>query len=305
MSLAVRVPRALLPIAGGFALVIGLVGCGSTSTPEDSPETVSRSPRSDGSSLGGSSSSRRQPIALPPVPPGEATLRVLSFNINFAVGHDPRNIAAVAGADADLVLLQETTELAEEAFVAALGEQYPHVLFRECCRAGGLGVMSKYPIVEQLYLEPTVGWFPAWYVVVETPVGKVQALNVHLRPPMSDGGSWVEGYFSTRGIRREEIEDLWPAIDPDDPMIIAGDFNENAEGLVVEFLAGHGLASALPQVEPKAKTWHWQTKVGKIRAMLDHVVYGGGLRLHDAEVLDEGYSDHFPVVAVLGAAPPQ
>ena len=291
-----------LPCALVLAGVVA--GCGSAAPAEEGKQAVAPSPRSDDSSMGGPSSlSLGQPVVLPPVKEGEPTLSVLSFNINFAVGHDPRNIAAVARADADLVLLQETTDLAEEAFVAALGEQYPHVLFRECCRAGGLGVMSKYPIVEEVYLEPTVGWFPAWYVAVETPLGKVQALNVHLRPPMSDSGSWVKGFFSTRGVRREEIEGLWPAIDPDAPMIVAGDFNENAKGLVVEFLAGHGLASALAQVEPKAKTWHWQTEVGEIRGMLDHVVYGGGLRLHDAEVLDAGHSDHFPVVAVLGAAP--
>ncbi len=233
--------------------------------------------------------------------PSPTDLRILTFNINFGVGGDPANVAAVAEADADVVLLQETTDAAEQAFRGALADTYPHVLFRQCCRAGGLGLMSKYPIVDETYLEPNVSWFPAWRVVLDTPLGHIQTLNVHLRPPMSDGGSWVSGYFSTRGVRREEIEDFWNAMDSTTTTIVAGDFNENAGGQAVEWLADKGLVSALPQVSPHAKTWRWQTRMGKLRAQLDHVVYGPGLALRSAEVLDRGNSDHFPVLVVLGA----
>jgi endonuclease/exonuclease/phosphatase family metal-dependent hydrolase len=278
-----------------------LAGCGASASPHDAEAPGSSSPhaRSDTGSLG-----RPHPATLPPAPAGAPELRVLSFNINYGVGHDPRNVAAVAEADADLVLLQETTEESEQAFREALADRYPHMLFRDCCNAGGLGVLSKHPIRSEAYLEPTVGWFPAWRVVVDTPLGPVQALDVHLRPPMSDGGSWVAGYFSTRDVRREEIEAFWGAIDPELPTVIAGDFNEDAQGRAIAFLAEHGLRSALPQVDPRAKTWRWQTKVGKLRMMLDHVVYGPELELRAAEVMDRGTSDHFPLLVVLGAAAP-
>ena len=163
-------------------------------------------------------------------------------------------------------------------------------------------MLSKHPIREEAYLEPTVGWFPAWRVVVDTPLGPVQALDVHLRPPMSDGGSWVAGYFSTRDDRREEIAAFWSALDPALPTIVAGDFNEDDNGRAIEFLADKGLRSALPQVDRRAKTWRWETRLGPLRMMLDHVVYGPGLQLRSAEVLDRGTSDHLPVLVVLGAA---
>ncbi|MCH9683326.1 MAG: endonuclease/exonuclease/phosphatase family protein, partial [Deltaproteobacteria bacterium] len=214
----------------------------------------------------------------------------------------PDNVAAVMVADADIVLLQESTVGTEEGFREVFAETYPHILFQECCRAGGLGLMSKHPIVEEDYLEPKGGWFPAWRVVLDTPLGTIQTLNVHLRPPMSDGGSWVSGYFSTRGVRRDEIEGFWTSMDASMTTIVAGDFNENASGRAIAFLADKGLTSALPQLHPNAKTWRWQTRVGKIRAQLDHVVYGRGLALQSAEVLESGRSDHFPVLVVLGAA---
>ena len=275
------------------------MSCGGSTARHDAdePGSSSRTVSTSTSSLG---RARFEPA---PAPLGAPELRVLSFNVNYGVGHDPRNVAAVADADADLVLLQETTEESEAAFREALAGTYPHVLFRDCCNAGGLGVLSKHPIREERWLEPTVGWFPAWRVVVDTPLGPVQALDVHLRPPMSDGGSWVAGYFSTRDDRREEIAAFFTALDPALPTIIAGDFNEDAQGRAIAFLADEGLVSALPQVDPRAKTWRWQTKLGKLRMMLDHVVYGPGLELRGAEVLDRGTSDHLPVLVVLGTAP--
>jgi endonuclease/exonuclease/phosphatase (EEP) superfamily protein YafD len=283
---------------GSHALAcLVLAGCGaSTARHEaDDPGSSSPAPSSGTSSLG------RERFEPAPVAAGAPALRVLSFNINYGVGHDPSNVAAVVEANADLVLLQETTAESEAVFREALADTYPHVLFRDCCNAGGLGVLSKHPIREEAWLEPTVGWFPAWRVVVDTPLGPVQALDVHLRPPMSDGGSWVAGYFTTRDDRREEIAAFWPALDPKLPTIVAGDFNEDAQGRAIAFLGERGLVSALPQVDPRAKTWRWQTKLGKLRMMLDHVAYGPGLQLRSAEVLDRGTSDHLPVLVVLGA----
>lgn len=283
-------------VVAGIAVVLG-VACGTSSSPK-------RSSAEEPSRDTGSTSIGHRDFVAPKLSVGERTLEVLSFNINFGVGHDPLNVALVAEVDADLVLLQETTDESEAVFREALAATYPHILFRECCNAGGLGILSKQPIREEQWIEATVGWFPAWRVVVDTPVGPVQALDVHLRPPMSDNGSWVAGYFTTRDDRRDEMAALWPSLVRDIPTIVAGDFNEDERGRAVRFLADHGLVSALPQVSPRAKTWHWPTKVGELKMMLDHVVYGPGLVLHDAQVLERGNSDHYPLVVVLAAAVP-
>lgn len=278
-----------LPQLAMPGLLLVAVACGSTNAPDEAV-----SPPSGRSSLDPPPPTVAAPLTDQP------PLSVLTFNINFGIGHDPANVEVVEQIDADLVLLQETTTHSEAVFREALTARYPHILFRDCCNAGGLGILSKYPIVEEQYLEPNVGWFPAWRVVVDTPGGRLAALNVHLRPPMSDRGSWVGGYFSTRKVRAEEIADLWTAMGGDLPTLVAGDFNENAGGLAIEFLAEQGLRSALPQLHPRAKTWHWRTKVGQLHAMLDHVVYSDHFELHDARVLEEGRSDHYPVVVVLG-----
>ncbi len=229
-------------------------------------------------------------------------MSVLTFNVNFGVAGHPDNLEAVRRADADVVLLQETTERSETSF-HELAEVYPFQRFADCCRAGGLGFLSKYPIVSESYLSPEAGWFPAWRITVDTPMGAVQTLNVHLRPPVSEGGSWVSGHFTTKKIRRQEIEAFWASMEPEVPAVVAGDFNENAGGSAVEFLTGQGLRSALPQVDAKAKTWHWPTRLGELTAMLDHVMYGPRLRLLHAEVREPGPSDHVPVLVTLDRNP--
>ena len=224
-------------------------------------------------------------------------MRVATFNVNFGVADRISNLEAVEAIDADVVLLQETTAESEDRFRDSLGERYPHIVFRDCCRAGGLGILSKHPIVADDYLESETGWFPAWLVTIDGPLGRVQFLDVHLRPPVSDSGSWVKGYFTTRDDRREEIESFWRAVDPSVPVIVAGDFNEGADGRAVSFLGDKGMRSALAEVEPRANTWHWPLRVGELTSMLDHIVYDGRLALLHAEVREVGASDHYPVFA--------
>ena len=124
-------------------------------------------------------------------------MRVATFNVNFGVADRISNLEAVEAIDADVVLLQETTAESEDRFRDSLGERYPHIVFRDCCRAGGLGILSKHPIATDDYLESETGWFPAWLVTIDGPLGRVQLLDVHLRPPVSDSGSWVKGIFQT------------------------------------------------------------------------------------------------------------
>ncbi len=230
-------------------------------------------------------------------PASAPRVRVLSFNVNFGVADATANLEAIASIDADVVLLQEITAESEDRFRDAFSEQYPNILWQDCCNAGGLGVLSKYPIVGETYLEPDAGWFPGWLVAAQTPIGEIQFLDVHLRPPVSDWGSWVTGRFSTRKIRAREIEGFWKSVEPHSPVIVAGDFNEGTDGLAVQFLTQKGMRSALAQVDPKADTWHWPLKLGELSAMLDHIVYDARLSLLRAQVQELGSSDHYPVVA--------
>ncbi|HEY4180175.1 MAG TPA: endonuclease/exonuclease/phosphatase family protein [Kofleriaceae bacterium] len=234
-----------------------------------------------------------------------AMLRLVTYNVNYANPDVAGAVAALAETDADVILLQEVTD-AWKGPLKKLATTYPYQSFHiQGRRAGGLAVISKQPIkADELWSPPTGGYFPAERLLVETPLGSVQILHVHLRPNI-DNGSWFVGYSTTPPVRKKEIETYWAKIDTSLPTIVAGDFNELPDGLAVKFLAEHGLAR-VPTTGPT--TWHYEREVnGKNVSLLsmdiDHVVVDDKFTVATAEVLDKGASDHRPVVVTLERAP--
>jgi len=236
--------------------------------------------------------------------PGVPHLEVMTFNVNYGLAGDEQTIRAITEADADVVFLQETNEAWERALRRELSDVYPHMQFRHCCLAGGLAVLSRHAFEERAYIEPVSspegdGWFPAWVVVIDSPLGPLQVLNVHLHPPLSDSGSVVSGYFSTPPIREEEISRFYQHLDHELPTLVVGDFNEGASGRAVVFLEERGYRSGLEQFDTPQDTWRWQTSIGGVSTQLDHIVHDETLEPLSVRVIPLGRSDHLPVYGVF------
>ena len=231
--------------------------------------------------------------------PGRPVLRVMTYNVNFGLAGDGDTLDAIGQGRADVVFLQETTPAWERALRSSFERTYPHMAFRHSGGAGGLAVLSKFPFSTASYTRSPHGWFPAWRVVVRSPLGPLQVLQVHLRPPVSDSGSFVSGYFTTPRIRHREIKFFSTDLRPDLPTLVVGDFNEDHGGRVVDHLKKRGLQSALEQFHPNRDTWRWRTSLGVLTHTLDHVLYSKELRPLNCQVLQAGRSDHLPVVAVF------
>jgi endonuclease/exonuclease/phosphatase (EEP) superfamily protein YafD len=241
--------------------------------------------------------------ARPPTP-GRPHLTVMTYNVNFGIAGDPETVEVIRRGGADVVFLQETTEAWEASLRAELGTTYPHMQFRHCCGAGGLAVLSRHPFTELDYWEPPPGgWFPAWRLVVETPLGSIQVLNVHLHPPLDEAGSVVRGYLASKPVRVDEISSYLEGLDGELPTLIVGDFNEDRNGRALAYLRERGLRSALPELDPDADTWQWTTSSGTtFREQLDHVVVDHSLIPIAATVLPGGRSDHRAVLVTIEPA---
>jgi endonuclease/exonuclease/phosphatase (EEP) superfamily protein YafD len=232
-----------------------------------------------------------------------ATLAVLSYNLNFGIAGDAATLDAVAGQPSDLVLLQETTPEWEQALRARFSGDFPYIMFRHCCGAGGLGVLSKHPLREEEYIEPPEGgWFPGWRLSVQSPLGELQVLNVHLRPQLGDSGANIGGVLSgmvtTPPIRKQQIQHYVSRLEAGIPAIVAGDFNESEHGGAISWLEARGLHSVLPDFSDE-DTWSWNTSLGNVSRRFDHIVTSRELRALSARVIDAGRSDHRPVFALL------
>ena len=231
---------------------------------------------------------------------------VLTYNVNFAGPRPAEAVRAIADVDADVVCLQETNPAWEDAMRAAVGARYPHWHFHHAPAAGGVALLSKWPVSSLSFHQPNAGWFPACIATVDTPLGQVQFVGVHLHPPVSDRGSFVSGYFTTPPVRRMELEEVMDAADGARGAgdfvgrIVLGDFNEGDGGRAVRWLRSRGYRDALKAHQPNASTWHWQAGPLPLRGRLDHVLYQAPLHGADARVIRRGGSDHYPVVAVFG-----
>ncbi len=232
-----------------------------------------------------------------PRSPASGELVLLDYNVNYGLAGDPPTLAAIADSQADLVLLQETTLEWEQAIrdAPALSEAWPHMEFHHCCGAGGLALLSRWPIVRFEVIDPPANpdaWFPAARAVVETPAGPVELLDVHLRPPVKTAEQgWLAALSSTPAVRVAEIEHYLPALDPSLPTLIAGDFNEGDDGKALRVLADAGFVDVLARLRVRGHTWRW----GGLRARLDHVLVDERIEPISGEVLELGRSDHLPL----------
>jgi endonuclease/exonuclease/phosphatase (EEP) superfamily protein YafD len=231
-------------------------------------------------------------------------LRLMTYNLNFGNPDVAATLTAIESGNADIVLLQEVTAQWRDALSKRFAERYPHHTFHVHTRmAGGLAVLSKLPIEsDELWAPPagTGAWFPAQRLVVTTPFGALQLLNVHLRPAR-DRGSWLRGFMTTREVRRNEIAAHWRAMNRELPTIVAGDFNEDAGGRAIDYLAKQGLVRVKTS---GPATWHYQTiargrAIDVLRMDIDHVMIDRHLVGSEGRVLDAGTSDHRPVVVTI------
>ena len=166
-----------------------------------------------------------------------------------------------------------------------------------------MGVLSRYPIVAVVELPSVGGPFFAWRVVVDTPAGRIQILNLHLRPPMSNGGSWVVGYGSTRETGEQEIAWHMERLDPALPTLIVGDFDE-AVRWPHESVAPPQLHRPIAQFAGTRQTWQWPVGSLMLRFQLDHILYDARLLAVAGGIVDAGNSDHKPVWADLERVDP-
>ncbi len=214
----------------------------------------------------------------PPEAAVGASFHVLTYNVNWGAPRPELAAEVIRASGADVVCLQETTPQWEQFLRRSLAKEYPFAEFRQSRLrfGGGLAYLAKKPGKEVAYVPSNTGWFDGWLMAFQTAIGSVQVLNVHLRPPVSDSGSFLAGYLTT-----------------------SGDFNDVEKSEVLTWLRNKGMVNALPAFDRGTATWHWHYGLITLKRRMDHIVYSPELHCCSAKVIRAGASDHFPVEAVF------
>jgi endonuclease/exonuclease/phosphatase (EEP) superfamily protein YafD len=244
------------------------------------------------------------PPRRPEAPP-QKHFSLLTYNINWGGPGGATTAEIIKTSGAEIVCLQETTPEWERFLRSELRTGYPFAEFRNSKgrMGGGLAFLSKVPAREVAYIPSNTGWFDGWIMQFETAIGPVQVLNVHLRPPISDKGSWVSGYFTTSKDRLKELARFYSQRVNGMPLIVAGDFNDSARSEPIRWLESKGLINALPQFDRSTPTWHWRYHGITLSRRMDQIIYSPQFHCSAARVVQAGESDHFPIETVLGKSP--
>ncbi|HEX2880589.1 MAG TPA: endonuclease/exonuclease/phosphatase family protein [Polyangiaceae bacterium] len=209
------------------------------------------------------------------------------------------SLEAVGAADADLVCLQEVTPDWEVALRARYGAKYPYMLFHTDGGAAGLAALSRFPLTDLGLREGPGGWHPAWHFLAENPGDTLQVINVHLRSLLSGDGNPVQSYLSTGSDHLRQIESFTADSDAQLSTIVLGDFNEDPDGSAVRYLERLGFQNALPLYHPGQPTWRYGSVGDQLSKTFDHILFDQSLRSLNSWVVQQGASDHLPVVAHL------
>jgi len=245
-----------------------------------------------------------QAVACGPAPlqpreptPGKGHFKVVSYNVEKGKHDDESTVAAVGAAQAEILSLQEVTPEWMEVLAERYAERYPYMLFRDKGGAGGLATLSVYPLSDQGIKVGPGGWHPAWHVLVHTPVGPLQILNVHLRSISGGDGNLVTSYLDTDRDHELEIAGFSAECEAQYASLVVGDFNEEPDGAAVRFLERRGFDNALPLYHPGQPTWRHRSVGDQLEATVDHILFDDTLETLNAFVLRRGNSDHLQVVA--------
>jgi len=243
-------------------------------------------------------------------------LCIMSYNVNFALmmnrelpGPEAQSVFdSIRKNKPDICFLQETNEDWERIFNSQFKDIFPHQKFRHSNQwcSGGMGCLSKYPFEDIAWLPPKSKWFHSWIVIVETPIVKVQFLNVHLRPPMEVNTTIpsLKEFIRSKDDRLQDLQNWFTKLHPEIPTVILGDFNEGHSGIFggkscVWLENSRDMKDAIKQYDPSTYTWNLPLALFTLRANFDHIFYNTFFTCSNSKVLVEGSSHHFPVVAWL------
>ena len=245
-------------------------------------------------------------LFLPSTAPEQSPdLRVATFN-TYEGSPSLRSVRdLVAATDPDVLVLQEVGPEREARVRRMLGDRYPAVMAVQDDRAGGVMVLSRFPIVEtrpvSLSTEPTRDTAVA---VLDVDGRPVQVVPVHLTSPCPRCGTSVTERLELEGDRRPaELAAVLRALDSGAPAVIAGDFNSTERSEPYRLLTAVGFEDPHRAVG-NGPGFTWPTDRLPIPVVRIDWILTRGLVAVDAWVGDGGTSDHRPVLADLALPEP-
>ncbi|MCC7257473.1 MAG: endonuclease/exonuclease/phosphatase family protein [Gammaproteobacteria bacterium] len=196
----------------------------------------------------------------------------------------------------DVLVLAELTPAWHHALQPVL-ERYPHRIAASRHSPWGLGLYSRYPLVEPRGTDLGVrGSFNVVATVV-WPEGPVRLVAAHLASPTRPQ------FAAARNRQLQDLAALFAAMEPGQPRLLVGDLNITPfSPYLRDFLARTGMRDAR-----QAQGWHgtWPRWLLPLQIPIDHAIVDASLApTRVARGPDVG-SDHYPLEVWLQRSEPE
>ena len=226
---------------------------------------------------------------------GDATVRVVFFNILIFNDDIGSFVTWIEGRDPDVVVMTEMSPRHVERMAGAMAD-YPFQVLEPRGHSFGMVVYSRYPISGEIVAELTgstpLASSPVMVTArVETPAGALYVTGLHVFPPITPRR------FTRRNEQFAIAGDILAQLDA--PKLVVGDFNATpwSAGLRT-FISDNDLSG----VNTRAT---WPVWLGFAGIPIDHALTSRDLRILDIDAGPDIGSDHRPVVIDVALVRPQ
>ncbi len=262
---------------------------------------------------------------VPPLPRNQPSLKVMSFNINtmHPVYNEERTVRLLYEHCPDVVFLQECRRIQMKQLVARLKDLYPHQCGPGRFRGqGDVLILSRLPLTTMppIILNGDGRKYGrlVLHAVVQIDGRPVHLLNCHLTHSGKALANFVarpsaetrKALAGAEQLRLNEGQQLLEAVAAvEEPVILAGDFNEPLNGRTVHRLSRHlqnafstagwglGLTFGRGSLQAHLPPFLRNSAFDFLR--IDHIFCSHHFRVLDARVLSVGVVEHQPQTARL------
>ncbi len=227
------------------------------------------------------------------------TLRIVSFNVDYADDLDILFGLAVPRWSADVIVFQACGDPAASILERSTGADYKGIKVGEFC------IASKHPLVGGKLIPlnpPRFAGKPAYAVHVRVQMGgdTVSVVAVHLASPRRELSAALKMDFTklensiiARMQQADKLSRYLQGIN--EPLVIAGDFNTLEESQIYQ----RYFASYTNAFRATSSGFGHTMQAGIHRLRIDHVLTGAGMQPVALDTEWDWPTEHRPVVATL------